>query len=127
MKNRSDAKVELEQDILECEKEFLEKPKQLNFQPIHEPSMNWNPSPEKRMQEKKLFEPKLPGKKESAKQSESDVSEDSNNIIEQKLQNLLEETRRKLHHYENDEESPMSDDQMTAKFDNGSQRPAGLN
>jgi len=57
LKNRSDAQVELEQDILDCEKEFLKKPTQLNFQPIHEPSFNWHPSPEKQKQEKKLFKP----------------------------------------------------------------------
>jgi hypothetical protein len=41
-------------------------------------------------------------------------------VIEEKLKNLLEETRRKLNHIENDEESPMSDDQMMNKnFDRG--------
>jgi len=44
------------------------------------------------------------------------VSEDGSNVIEAKLKNLLEETRRKLNHFENDEESPISDEQMTGSF-----------
>ena len=49
LKNRSEVHSELDQDIAEYEKEILERPKQLNFQPIQEPSINWNPSPEKMM------------------------------------------------------------------------------
>jgi len=35
----------LNESIEETEKQLLEKPRKLNFQPIQEPSINWHESP----------------------------------------------------------------------------------
>eukprot|EP00347_Sterkiella_histriomuscorum_P020038 403339334 len=54
-KDKSLAHSQLDQELAEVERQFLERPKLSNFQPIQEPSINWNASPEKRMPERKLF------------------------------------------------------------------------
>ena len=48
----------------------------------------------------------------SSEERSSDDERISTNHIESKLNNLYEETRRKMLNYEQDDESPMSEEQM---------------
>ena len=107
MKHSSEAAQQDIQDTLSDAEntaivDLPEKPKKLNFQPIQEPSFKWHETPKRDKNEnaRKAFTMRV-----SPTQLDTDTLPESHDHIEERLNNLLEETRRKMLSYDNDDSS----------------------